>query len=75
MLAQFERFKNTLSQLFMLDQADLDFGIYRIMNQKRVEIERYLNTTLPQQVKELLRNNASSHYVELQKQLEDVVGF
>ena len=73
MLTQFERFKNTLSQLFMLDQAELDFGIYRIMNQKRVEIERYLNTTLPLQVKELLKANASSHSVELQKQLEDTI--
>lgn len=44
---QFERFQRTLRELFMLDQADLDFGIYRIMNEKRRDIEAYLNTRLP----------------------------
>jgi adenine-specific DNA-methyltransferase len=33
-----EKFKKLLAELFMFDQADLDFGIYRIMNAKRGEI-------------------------------------
>lgn len=57
----------------MLDQAELDFGIYRIMNQKKGEIEQYLNTILPKQVKQLLTENTSSHTAELQKQLDDTV--
>ena len=36
------KFKKLLSELFMLDRADLDFGIYRIMNSKREEITRSL---------------------------------
>jgi len=28
-----------LQEIFMMDHAELDFGIYRIMNQKRQEIE------------------------------------
>jgi len=37
--------------MFQLDQADLDFGIYRIMNQKREEIEQFLDRYLLPQVK------------------------
>ena len=70
---QFDRFKSTLSELFMLDQADLDFGIYRIMNQKRKDIENYLNNRLPKQVKRLLEQNASNSSVDLHKKLEEAI--
>ena len=30
-----EKFRDLLKELFQLDQADLDFGIYRIMNARR----------------------------------------
>ena len=33
MATTFEKFQRLLEELFQLDQADLDFGIYRIMNQ------------------------------------------
>jgi len=36
------KLKAILREMFQLDQADLDFGIYRIMNQKREEIEQFL---------------------------------
>ena len=56
MNAQFEKFKRNFFKMLMLDQADLDFGIYRIMKEKREEINRYLTITLPSQVKELLQH-------------------
>jgi len=31
-----------LKELFQMDQADLNFGIYRIMNAKRDEISQFL---------------------------------
>lgn len=73
MATQLERFQRTLRQMFMLDQAELDFGIYRIMNQKRGEIDCYLNSTLPTQVKQLLSSNASSHVADLQRKLAETV--
>ena len=73
MNAQFEKFKNTFFKMLMLDQADLDFGIYRIMKEKRNEINRYLTVTLPNQVKELLAANASTHTTELKKQLDETI--
>jgi len=35
-----------LREMFQMDQADLDFGIYRIMNAKRDEVERFLEHDL-----------------------------
>lgn len=69
----FEKFVNTFRKMLMLDQADLDFGIYRIMKEKRNEINRYLTVTLPNQVKELLAANASTHTMELKKQLDETI--
>ncbi len=36
------RLKELLRELFQFDAADLDFGIYRIMNQRRAEIEAFI---------------------------------
>src|SRR3972149_462354 len=49
---QYEKFKDILREMFQMDQADLDFGIYRIMNAKRDEIEKFLDKELLPQVKE-----------------------
>ena len=73
MATQFDKFKSTLFKMFMLDQAELDFGIYRIMNQKKDEITNFLNAILPKQVKTLLAENASAHTQDLQKQLDETV--
>ncbi len=42
-----QRFTALLRQLFQFDSADLDFGIYRIMNQKRDAIDRFIEHDLP----------------------------
>jgi hypothetical protein len=41
-----EQLKSLLRQLFQFDSADLDFGIYRIMNAKRSEVERFIEEDL-----------------------------
>lgn len=69
--SQFDSFIKTLKKVFMLDQADLDFGIYRIMNQKRKDIEKYLNENLKTQVTEVLNNNKSSQVSELENELKE----
>ncbi|MEI2635821.1 MAG: site-specific DNA-methyltransferase [Methylotenera sp.] len=43
---QKEKFINLLRELFQLNQPDLDFGLYRIMHAKAVEIEKFLNEDL-----------------------------
>lgn len=37
----YENFIKKLKEIFMMDHAELDFGIYRIMNQKRSDIQDF----------------------------------
>ena len=53
----YDKFIAKLQEIFMMDHAELDFGIYRIMNQKREEINRFLNQDLLPQVKEVLQGD------------------
>ena len=41
------KFQGLLRELFQFDQADLDFGIYRIMNHKRDVVEQFITDQLP----------------------------
>lgn len=50
------KFKNLLQSMFEMDKADLDFGIYRIMNQKRNEINNFLDEELLVEVRDELSN-------------------
>jgi adenine-specific DNA-methyltransferase len=66
----FEKFQRLLEELFQLDQADLDFGIYRIMNQKRDEVVRFLEKDLLPQVKEAFSHYKSADKAQLQTELD-----
>ncbi len=44
------KFQGLLRELFQFDCADLDFGIYRIMNHKRDAIERFISEGLPARI-------------------------
>lgn len=73
MATQFDTFIATMKKVLMLDQADLDFGIYRIMNQKRAQIESYLNNDLRKQVAEAIRENTSADAGALKKELAQLI--
>ena len=73
MATNFDKFQKLLEELFQLDQADLDFGIYRIMNQKRDEVVRFLEKDLLPQVKEAFSQYKSADKTELQKELDKLV--
>lgn len=72
-MTNLEKLRSLLQELFQLDQADLDFGIYRIMNQKRDEIVRFLDNDLLPQVQEAFKEYKSADKAELQKQLDKLV--
>jgi adenine-specific DNA-methyltransferase len=72
-MKQFEKLKAKLAELFQLDQADLDFGIYRIMNARREEIIEFLDRDLLPQVQEALGEYKPSDRAEIQKQLDEAV--
>ncbi len=68
--ASYQRLRRLLDELFQFDQADLDFGIYRIMNQKRAEIVRFLDEDLLPQVRATLAEYHSGEQEALQAELD-----
>lgn len=65
-----EKFQGFLKELFQFDAADLDFGIYRIMNYKRGVIERFIQEDLPKFISEELAQGALAGQTQAAKELE-----
>lgn len=67
-----ERFQDLLRDLFQFDAADLDFGIYRVMNQRRDTIERFIEEELLAAVDESLETLADAERKEIEAELDRV---
>ena len=74
-----EKFKTFLMEMFQFDQSDLDFGIYKIMNQKREIISNFMNIDLFQKIEkslEVFKKNTNQEKIskirENIKTLEDM---
>jgi adenine-specific DNA-methyltransferase len=63
--------KKKLVEMFQLDQSELDFGIYRIMNEKSKEIKDFMDNKLLVQVKESFAKFEGKAQSALQKELEE----
>jgi len=70
MSESYKKLVKTLQTIFEMDKADLDFGIYRIMNQKRDDINDFLENDLLSQVKKSFEDYNSEGRGELQQELE-----
>ena len=66
----YDKFVAKLQEIFMMDHAELDFGIYRIMNQKREEINHFLQVDLLPQVKQALQGDAGNTQQAKQRMAE-----
>lgn len=55
MAAKQQAFIEKLHELFQINNG-LDFGIYRIINEKKSDIENYINNTLPNKINEFLKS-------------------
>lgn len=66
-----KKFQKLLQELFQFDLADLDFGIYRIMNHKRRVIERWITEELPKTIAEELQRGALAEQARAQRALEE----
>jgi adenine-specific DNA-methyltransferase len=62
-----------LKEMFQMDQADLDFGIYRIMNAKRDEVERFLDKDLLPTLRTTLEEFQPAGLADKQKELADAI--
>ncbi len=67
-----EKFQGLLKKLFQFDCAELDFGIYRIMNHKRAVIERFIEKDLLDGVAMELTSGALAEESGLAQQLTEV---
>lgn len=78
MSEKLNRFVDLMKSIFELDKSDLDFGIYRIMNIRKDEIEKFLFEGLPQKVQDTLASFASNtadiekRIAEIEKQCDEV---
>ena len=66
-----EQFETLLRELFQFDCADLDFGIYRIMNHKREVIDEFIREKLPARVEEAVSRDALA---EQEQAAQDLIG-
>ena len=69
----YEKLKALLTELFQLDQPDLDFGLYRIMHAKSAEVSQFLDKDLFPQVKAAFSLYKSADKAEIEKELNKVI--
>lgn len=67
-----ERFIKLLESIFELDKSDLDFGIYRIMNIRRAEIEKFFKEGLPKKISETLAPFADVDSTTIRKRMAEI---
>ena len=72
MSEKLQRFIDLMKQIFELDKSDLDFGIYRIMNIRKAEIERFLSEGLPQKVRDTLAPFAQGDQESIRAQIAEI---
>ena len=65
----FERLKAKLRELFELDKADLDFGIYRILRARHAEITTFLDQHLEQTVRDALQSHGGLQLAQIEEKL------
>jgi adenine-specific DNA-methyltransferase len=71
-MSALEQLQTLLRELFQLDLADLDFGIYRLFRIKRDEIEAFLNEQLPRRAAEAFQAVADEERAALEREVEDL---
>ena len=66
-----QKLQGLLQQLFRADDADLDFGIYRIINYRRYQIQNFIGEKLPAIVNDAL--DANSEVESAHQEVESLV--
>lgn len=65
------RFTKLLKDMFELEKSDLDFGIYRIMNIRKNEINNFIENTLASEVDSILSKYATDNS-QVRKRIEEI---
>ncbi|MBO5272694.1 MAG: site-specific DNA-methyltransferase [Muribaculaceae bacterium] len=67
-----KRFITLLESIFEIDKSDLDFGIYRILNVRKKEIENFFKETLPKEITATLAPFAQGNKDEILQQIAKI---
>jgi len=66
------KLRNLLKELFQFENADLDFGIYRIMNFKKEQIAKFIDKDLIEEIAKQLNLLAEEEKQALRKDIGDL---
>ncbi|MGC8651477.1 MAG: site-specific DNA-methyltransferase, partial [Minisyncoccia bacterium] len=64
--------KDKLRKIFQFENEDLDFGIYRIMNYKRKEIENFIEKELIEEIKKQLDLISDEERKKVEQKLDEI---
>lgn len=71
-MSNYNKLQDVLKEIFEMDKADLDFGIYRIMNQKRDQVMDFIDRKLPKDIKDILAQTQSKDAVSIQAEIDQL---
>lgn len=69
-----KRLQDLLVELFQLDKSDLDFGIYRVMNLRAADVQKFITEILPSKLEEVSRKLAARSLDSLRGDVEGARG-
>jgi adenine-specific DNA-methyltransferase len=69
-MSNYNQLKDVLNDIFELNKADLDFGIYRIINQKRKQVNEFIEVQLPEDIKKALSETQSADKTEIKNEIK-----
>jgi adenine-specific DNA-methyltransferase len=70
-MSKYNELVTKLREIFQIDRPELDFGIYRILNARAGEINRYLEERLPEKVKQALSAGNAAQQAQVAQELKD----
>ena len=66
-----EKFQGLLEEVFQFEAADLDFGIYRILNYKRDQIRKFIHEGLKETVESAFTKQKDERLINIAERLEE----
>ncbi len=70
LLAKRQEFIDLMKKIFHFEEEDLDFGLYRIMNQKRKQVQKFLERDLidiiSQEIRQISKKNRKTREISLE---------
>jgi adenine-specific DNA-methyltransferase len=67
-----KKFQELLRDIFQFESSDLDFGIYRILNYKRDEVEKFISQKLPQIIEDAFQKHKKNLSENIHEEYERV---